>query len=361
VVEKSLQLREDGYMMDFFGAGYDVAERMGLLPELENIHYPIPYLSFLDRRGCPRLNVSYAHLRKLFNDRHFNFMRGEFEQLLYARAKDGVEIRFGTTVEKIQQHEHNVTVTLSDGSEGTYDLVVGADGIHSGVRSLAFGNEQSFYRYLGYYAAAFILDEPPAGLQCMNVFSTLTVPGRQVGVYPIRAGRLATFFMHKAKERIAVGADIKHLLQQVYGGMDWIVPELLEQCPSSNIYFDEVSQIELPCWSSGRIVLVGDACQCVSLIAGQGASMAVTGAYVLADELRESGDDTGTALIRYEARMKPSIEKKQQAGRNMATWFVPDSSLRIAIRNLVMRSVSFPIAGSFLKRIFAADETITIS
>ena len=104
IVEKSPSLREDGYMMDFFGTGYDVAEKLGLLNDLERIHYPIPRLAFIDPRGREQVAVNYNDIRKLFNGRHFNFMRGDLERLLYSRVSDDVDIRFGTTIKSLQQN-----------------------------------------------------------------------------------------------------------------------------------------------------------------------------------------------------------------------------------------------------------------
>jgi 2-polyprenyl-6-methoxyphenol hydroxylase-like FAD-dependent oxidoreductase len=140
--------------------------------------------------------------------------------------------------------------------------------------------------------------------------------------------------------------------------MDWIVPELLDRCDPSSLYFDEVSQIEMPGWSAGRVVLIGDACQCVSLLAGQGASLAMAGAYVLAEELARAENDLPGALTRYEWKVRPSIGKKQKAGRRLARWFIPDSEVQLTIRDMVTRMVGWPIAWRLLKRGLAPESII---
>lgn len=360
VVEKSPSLRDEGYMIDFFGSGYDVSEQMGILSDLERIHYPISRLAFLNAEGCEKFSLDYADVRRLFNGRHFNFMRGELERLLYGKIKDQIHLRFATTVESFQQEAEQVQVKFSDGTTDRFDLLVGADGVHSRIRKLAFGEEKLFSRFLGYYTAAFIMAEPPKSLGLADAFYTLTVPGRQAAVYPIRGGRLATFFVYKAQRPVndfSFEMAIEKL-RTAYGKLGWIIPELLDRCDPSSFYFDEVSQIEMPGWNLGRVTLVGDACQCVSLLAGQGASMAMAGAYVLAKELARAGSDLPSALARYESRVKPGIEKKQEAGRKLARWFVPENRVQLAIRDSVMRLSTWPIASWMLKSSLAPESII---
>lgn len=358
VVERSENLRDEGYMIDFFGPGYDASEKLGILSDIEGIHYQIPRLSFIDAAGKERLSVSYAALRKnLFNDRHFNFMRGDLEWLLYSRIEGRVPMRFGTEVESFAQDGARVRARLTDGTADSFDLLVGADGAHSHVRELAFGEERLFSRSLGYYAAAFIIDDPEMLKSLGDAFYTLTVPGRQVAVYPIRGGRLATFFVHKTSRRLEdfSAESVRGEMSAAYGGMGWIVPELLERCPyGSSLYFDEVAQIEMPSWGVGRVVLVGDACQCVSLLAGQGASLAVAGSYVLAEELAAvRKEDVGAALAQYERRLRPAVLKRQRAGRRLARWFVAENRARLLVRDAAMRMMTSPLASQVLGRRFA--------
>lgn len=363
VVERSPSLRDEGYMIDFFGPGYDASERMNLLPEIEGIHYQIPHLAFLGPSGKEKFSRDYATLRRnLFGERHFNFMRGDLARLLYSKIEDLVEVRFGTEVSSFEQDEAQVSVELTDGTTDSFDLLVGADGAHSRVRELAFGKEGSFSRFLGFYTAAFVVDNLDTSEDLRDAFYTLTVPKRQVAVYPIRGDRLATFFIHGAGRRLGDFSPrtVRDELHRAYGEMGWIVPNLLEQCPhESRIYFDEVTQIEMPSWSTGRVVLAGDACGCVSLLAGQGASMAVSGAYALAEELGtlRKEEDIAAALARYEARLKPQVEKRQRAGRRMVRWFVPDNGVRLAVRDAAMRMTTSSLASLLLRYRFAWGNT----
>ncbi len=350
IVEQAPELRDAGYMIDFFGSGYDAAERIGLLDDLARIHYQIPRLSFVAADGRERFSIAYPTLRRrLFDDRHFNFMRGELERVLYAQLQDDVPVRFGTTVEQLSGDGDRVSVRLSDGSGETVDLVAGADGVHSKIRRLVFGGPERFERFLGYHTAATIIDDPPTEPPG-DAFSILTEPKRQVGIYPIRGGRMASFFVHAADRRLEdlSTAAARRELRTVYGDLNWLVPELLRRLDrQSEIYLDDVSQIALPGWSSEPR---GAARRCLAnaspCLRAKARPWPWRGAYVLAEELAAAGDDVAAALARYELRLRPSIEQKQRAGRRLARWFVPESGWRRMVRDTVLRASSWPLASS---------------
>lgn len=359
VVEKSSALRDGGYMIDFFGPGFDAAEKLGLRPELEAMHFDLQRMTYLYPSGKPKFSVPLAALRALYDNRILNFLRGDLERLLYSKAEDRVEIRFGSAFDRFEQDSQTVRAWFADGQSETFDLLVGCDGVHSRVRGLAFGREENFARFVGYYAAAFILDRPLETAVPTDAFYTLGLPGRQVSVYPIRDNRVATLFLHKADRHLADFSSeaIRSELRTVYSGIGWIIPELLDRWDEAReVYFDQTEQIELPRWSDGRVVLAGDSCQSVSLLAGQGASMALAGAYVLADELAAGKGDLPSTLARYEAKLKPTILAKQKGGRDFARWFVPDSDFRMALRDLGMRAAGWRLAAPLLKRQFGMGQ-----
>ncbi|UOQ85256.1 FAD-dependent oxidoreductase [Gracilibacillus salinarum] len=345
IIEKSNELRTEGYMLDFFGPGYDVAERMGIIGQLRQIHYPISGLTFLHKGGKKKFNLPYPSLMKLLDNRHFNFMRGDLEQVLFHLIKGSVTFQFGTSINKVQQDNEKVYVTLSNGRIETADLLVGADGVRSQVRSMVFGEPQSYMKHLGFYTASFILDDTSKFQDLTDAFYSLSAPNLQASVYPIRDDRLAAFFLYRSDKkpnRLSMD-DAKQEVKTIFKDMGWIVPELLEKLDAStDFYFDEVSQVEMPQWSKNRIVLVGDACQAVSLVAGQGASLAMTGGYVLADNLQKS-NDVRHALTKYEQDLKPQIRKTQEAGRKFANYFLPDTYFSIFIRDMTMRLSVLPV------------------
>jgi 2-polyprenyl-6-methoxyphenol hydroxylase-like FAD-dependent oxidoreductase len=187
----------------------------------------------------------------------------------------------------------------------------------------------------------------------------LTVPGREAGYYPLRGDLIGALYVHQVP-RPDLPADPKATLHGRYGDLGWIVPDALARCPDPpELYYDQVAQVELPCWSSRRTTLLGDACQAVSLLAGQGASLAMGGAYVLATEVG-AGPDVSEALVRYETRMRPIAEREQAAGRRVAEWFLPTTSRRIVARDLVLRTVALPGVRRLLRPVLTPATTSVV-
>jgi 2-polyprenyl-6-methoxyphenol hydroxylase-like FAD-dependent oxidoreductase len=352
VVEQNLHLRDGGYMIDFFGPGFTASERLGLLPDIAAIHYPVEHLVFVDGSGRRRLELPYPTLRKRwFVDRHFNVMRGDLVRLLHARLRPRT-VRFGLSVGSFEDSHDGVRIAFTDGSTMRSHVLVGADGTHSRIRRLTFGPESVFLRPLGFRALAFV-----AGADVAKVrdFVTLSLPRRQVAVYPVREG-VATFFLSQCPVVASDGSPRNPCqdLQTTYGDLDWIVPTLIDACrQAATVYVDDVAQVEMRTWSCGHVVLVGDACQCVSLVAGQGASLAMFAALVLAEELCRCGPTVG-ALTRYQERVQPIVVRTQKAARQGAAWFVPRTRTRLVLRNLVLRASLSPLVASLVRRQLAA-------
>jgi len=360
VMERRRTRRSEGYMIDFFGSGYDVAEKLGLIDALAQVHYQIDRLTFVDANGRATADLPYPRIREaVFRGRHFNFMRGDLEQVLLDALKDSAEIHWGVTPMSVMDLGGYVTVHGSNGSYADYDLVIGADGVHSAVRSNVFGPGSASLISLECHTVSYVVDHQITGLP-NDAFISLSAKGMTAGVYPLRGCHMATFFIYSTQgpmlERSAQVCRLE--LEQAFRGRGWRVDDLLDTFPEDgNVYFDEVLQVDMRRWSKGRVVLIGDACGCVSLLAGQGATIAMTGGYLLAQELQRSTDHDA-AFRSYEARMRPMVTKAQRAGRRNTSWFLPSSAFAANTRNRLMNlAVKSPLA-SLIGRSIGTDSRL---
>lgn len=347
LLERSPGPRQQGYMMDFFGPGYDAAADMGLLPAILEAAYDIGEASFVDADGRSRARLPYDRFRQAVGGRLCSLMRPDLERVLRQALPSSVDLRFGTQVADVVDQGSAVLVSLADGSTLRADLLVGADGIHSTVRRLTFGEESKFLRYLGFHTSAFLFEDARIRAACAGRFALTDTVDRQMGFYPLRDGRVAAFGVHRTPNPV-LPMDARDAVCDAYRGLGWVVPEALALCPPSDqIYYDQVAQVELPSWSTGRVVLVGDACYAVSLLAGQGASLAVAGAKALAGQLR-CAESIEEAVTGYERQWRPVVEQKQKSGRATARWFLPHTRPELWMRRAALRLARVPVVNRAL-------------
>lgn len=359
VVEKAPGPRRQGYMIDFFGPGYDAAETMGLLPRLHELGYQVEEMCYLDDGGQRQAGLDYARFAQAVSGRLVSIMRPDLELALRQQVSAEVDLRFGCALTGIDNAPDGVRVTLADGTVWEADLLVGADGIHSTVRRLTFGPEREFVRHLGFHTAAYVFNEPRIHALLANRFCLTDTVGAQMGFYGLRNGRVAAFTVHRTADP-SLPDDPRRALRDAYASLGWIVPQALAACPEpAEIYYDQVAQVVVPRWSSNRVVLLGDSCQAVSLLAGQGASLAVAGAYLLGELLATSGSLT-TALAEYERRWQPVIADKQRVARRGAQWFLPASKPRLRARRLALRLANLPGLAAFFGTALVGKSTATI-
>jgi 2-polyprenyl-6-methoxyphenol hydroxylase-like FAD-dependent oxidoreductase len=351
VVEIANRMRGGGYMIDFFGPGFDAARAMGILDELAALHFPVQRLTFLDREGHTEASVAYPpRRRRMFHGRHFNFLRGDLEAVLYERVRNRADIRFATTVSEVRRDDSGLDVMLTSGSSVPADVLIAADGVHWSVRANEWGSADRYTRELGYVTGAIMLDRVPDGADPHD-FATLTVPGRIMAVYPVQGGGAAAFFAYRCSDPKAEVAEGAHTaVPRTFGDLEWVVPGVLAAIEArDDVYFDTVAQIQVDDWVRGRVALVGDAAWCVSLMAGQGASLALAGGKDVVDALA-AGPDVEAQLARWQQRLRPDIDAAQRRGRRTASWFVPGDRMHIAGRNWLMRSAAWPVVGSLVGR-----------
>jgi 2-polyprenyl-6-methoxyphenol hydroxylase-like FAD-dependent oxidoreductase len=343
LVERAPAPRQGGYMIDFFGPGYAAADAMGLLPRLRKEAYAVQEVCYVDPRGRTTVRLSYEAMRRALGGRLLSLLRGDLEAVLREEL-DGraVRQRFGVTVAGLEPGPDGVVVTLSDSTSSAVDLLVGADGIHSRVRELAFGPPRRFLLPLGFHTATYAVDDAALHSRLAGRFVMTDSIDRAVGLYALRDGRVAVFAVHRTGRDEALPDDPRSRVQARYAGLGWLVPRALARCPAPpDLYYDEVAQVVMSRWVRDRVALVGDACQAVSLLAGQGASLAVAGAHVLAAEVGR-GEAVPAALQRYQERLRPSVRRTQEAGRRAAEGFLPSTRRRLLMRRLVLRAMRLP-------------------
>jgi 2-polyprenyl-6-methoxyphenol hydroxylase-like FAD-dependent oxidoreductase len=363
VVESARALRSSGYMIDFFGLGYDAAEVMGVLPRVLDLGYTVDEWMYVDRTGARRSGLSFKGFAQAVGGRVVSIMRPSLELALREMLCDSVDLRLGCSVEKVVHLDEGVRVSLTDGSVLDADLLVGADGIHSEVRRLVFGEEDQFFRFLGFHTAAYVFDDPAIAAEVGERFCLTDTVDHQMGLYVLHDRRIAAFTVHRTEDA-ARPADPAATLRHVYRDLGWVVPGALSSVPEPpELYYDQVAQVDVPVWTRGRVVLVGDACQAVSLLAGQGASLAVAGAYVLGELLAECTPVPGSveqALRGYEATWRPVVVEKQAVGRRGAQWFLPSSELQLWVRRLVMRAARSSALTPLVARAMTGTDDVTL-
>ncbi|MEU5190559.1 FAD-dependent monooxygenase [Streptomyces klenkii] len=331
VVERAPGLRKGGQALDIRGAALDVVKRMELLDEIRAATTNMRGMSFVDGRGEELSRTTEATLTGgLIDNDDVEIMRDDLTTLLFEAGRTGTEYLFGDVITSLTQDDTAVDVTFRDGPPRRFDLVIGADGLHSGVRRLAFGPEREFVHFLGSYLAVFSV-ENFLGLDHWQMYHS--AGDALVGVYSARqnteARAMLVFrsaeldFNHRDHDRQ------KNILAERFAGVGWETPRLLARMREApDFYFDSMSQARLGRWSNGRVALVGDAGYCASPQSGQGTSLALVGAYVLAGELANSRGDHRAAFARYERVMRGYVRKNQQLAQNRADGrTVPPSTL----------------------------------
>jgi 2-polyprenyl-6-methoxyphenol hydroxylase-like FAD-dependent oxidoreductase len=346
VVEKARAVRGGGYPIDLRGIAMDAAARMGLREQLMEAHIRTRKLSFVDRSGKIVGSVRPESITGGVEGRDIEVPRGVLTTMLWEITRDDVEYIFDDSIESLVDSDGGVDVTFRSGAKRTFDLVVGADGLHSNVRRLVFGAESQFERYIGRYFVGFMTENrlklSREGL-CLNAPTGHTVVEYGVGDAP---PMVHAFLSFSCAEPPALGkrdlAAQRKLFEKEFADVGWVTPQLLDSLRRDDTaFFDTVSQIHMPTWSKGRVVLVGDAGYAASFLSGQGSSLAMVGAYVLAGELASTPDHR-TAMASYERVMRPFVAANQALVESGRKTLAIESEWRLKLRNLTLKIV-FPL------------------
>jgi len=352
VIERSPARRSGGYMVNLLGVGFDAAERLGLTGPLSGRKLGLFTTVLVRADGRPKLTMSKSFAEAALGARTMAVFRGDLEEVLYEAVRDHAksEFRFGITASAIDQDAHRVRITLSDGSTEEADLLVGADGVHSATRTDVFGPK---YRVdWPYVVVAFPLAHPITAVAESSATTFIGV-GRTAGVINLGPDRSLAFFTYKCEdpgrelERGPAGA-----LRAAFGDLGAGVPDAIRQVERdpAGCYFDRVSQVIMPKWSSGRVVLLGDAAWCVTLFAGHSAALALAGADQLGTALQEHDDDIPRALAAWEAGLRPEVTKRQGLARRGSYYYAPPSGFHVWMNDVTTRMITLPGIRSLVQR-----------
>jgi len=351
VVERAEHLRTSGYPVDVRGTAVDVVRRMGLhrqLVEAQYRHVPVQLLTPGGRRLC---TLDFGNLLNSERAGDVEITRGALGEILYAATSDRVNYVFDDSIQSLTQNDGGVDVTFRHGEPQTVDVVVGADGIGSNVRRLTFGDESQFVRHLGPYAAIWDLPgemfTPGTGFMYSHAGRTAMVE-RPADGGPTRA---FLAFVHPAPGTVDRHDEhaVLAAVREAFAEDRWRTGEVVDTMPDAeDLYFDTVSQVRMNSWSSGRVALVGDAAYAPAFLSGQGTSIAIAGAYVLASELVR-GDRPQAAFAAYERRLRDYVQKNQDLALRSDSSVISRTPGQLLRRNVKLVTVPW------LQRLGLAD------
>lgn len=355
IVERAPAIRTGGYAIDVRGAALSVLDRMGALEEVRQRGTDTIGTSFVNARG--KRVVTMERGFGVIDACDVEIMRGDLAELLYHRTRDTTEYLFGDSIRSLDERDDGVHVTFEHADPRVFDMVIGADGLHSNVRRLVFGDEARFLRHLGSYMAIFTA---PNTLDLDRWQLMQNRPGKVVSIKTARGNRdvkVTAFFSspkfeydHRDVERQ------REIVAHAFRGDGWEIPRLLEAMRvAPDFYFDSTSQVQMDRWSRGRVALVGDACGCPSPLTGQGSSLALVGAYVLAGEIAAAHGEHTAAFARYEETLREFVARNQKAASDVARNFTGTSALGVWWRDLNFRLMQFLPWGEWMFKLFMRE------
>ncbi|MFD0004306.1 FAD-dependent monooxygenase [Streptomyces sp. NPDC127178] len=341
VVEKAGALRGGGYPVDVRGTALEVVRRMGILPRLQDAHIDLRRLTFLHEDGSEVASVNPHTVTGGVAGRDLEVRRGDLTSALYMAVRDDVEFLFNDSIDTLDQSGPGVDVTFRGGGRRTFDMVFGADGLHSRTREFLFGPEEQFHRYLGYCFAGFTMRNTFGLAHEAVLWNT---PGRAAVLYALGDNADVHAFLNFAHPEPPYDAfrnpeAQRDLVTAVFADAGWEVPGMLAAMrDADDLFFDGVSQIRMPRWSSGKAALVGDAAYAPSFLTGQGSSLALVGAYMLAGSLADRDHAAGFAAYEHNTRQFVTVNQ-ELVGEGDATLF-PTTAQALELRNDMLRNLN---------------------
>jgi 2-polyprenyl-6-methoxyphenol hydroxylase-like FAD-dependent oxidoreductase len=333
VVEQASAMRAGGHPVDLWGAAVDVVERMGILPAIEAARTRND-VGVMITRNQSAVEIDLTRLTVEIAERHVEIMRGDLVSILYEGTRNTVEYIFGDTITALEENAGGVRVSFARGASRDFMLVIGADGQHSNVRRLVFGEEQRFRHYIGGYVCGYTI---PNDLQLVGRIHRYVAPEKTAFIFPIRqSNELGVGFLFRRAKPVDLHHDDvegqKRLLRDVFAGEGWEIPRLLGHLTDArDFYFDSITQIHMESWSRSRIALVGDAGYAPAPAVGGGTTLAAVAAYILAGELAKAAGDHARSFRNYESALRNAVLQSRNIGPAAMKTLIPASHLEIWI------------------------------
>jgi len=338
LVERAKTIRSGGYAIDIRGVALDVVDRMGMLAQLRRAHVATRSVTFVNDKGREVARVDAESTHGGDSRRHVEVLRGDLTSLLYEATRQNVRYRFSDWIDYLSEDAEGVEVGFHSGERERFDLVISGEGMHSSTRQLVFGPESTFSHYLGY---CFAVCELPNTYGLRREGALYNKPGKGVALYSTSDGpMLYGFFVNwrspPTLEELADVALQRECVARDFAEDGWQVPKMIAAMrEAEDFYFDSTMQIRMPAWSKGRVALVGDAAYAPSFFTGQGTSLAIVGAYVLAGALATRETHT-QAFATYDAIVRPYVTINQ-AIVDKSPLVAPRTAREIWLRNQMIR------------------------
>lgn len=318
LIERHPSLRTGGYKIDLRGVALEILKRMGIYATIVEQRTAIKHALCIDRQGNKVSQMSADFCGTRLEGVDLEIMRGNL-CVIIKEAVGEIECLYGDSITQLTEYPNYVSVEFENNEPRNFDLVIGADGLHSTVRRLVFGDESQFLKEFGVYVSVFSISNFLNLEACEVEYHS---PQRFINVYKDRNDlqtKAALAFFLKKSFRSRDPNEQKKIIEKVFADSGWEMPRILaEMKQSPDFYFDLMAQIHMPSWSQKRVVLVGDAAYSATPMSGQGTSIAIAGAYVLAGELAQAQGDYKQAFRAYEELVRPFAHKNQALAKMSA-------------------------------------------
>jgi 2-polyprenyl-6-methoxyphenol hydroxylase-like FAD-dependent oxidoreductase len=359
IFEKAPEFKRRGYLIGIRETGLNILEKMGVRSTLQQYDIPIRDSRWLDRYGKIIRQVSYQKLKDFSDFLMLN--RADLHQCLLELVQDQVDLRFNCIINHLEQDELNVYVTNNNNYTEKFDLVIGCDGFNSLTRKLVFGDDYKQFMGAAYFAFAI---ENRLQNSCIDRYTNIDLRGfgnyASCGIYSTLADEIGGYFIYKTDKFTDISkSDRQTFLRERFAHYSPFYRELIDSIqPQDYLYHDELTQIAIPTWTKGRIALLGDAAYCMTLMSGMGASMAMAGAYVLAqqiDQYQSQPQGYQLAFQAYEHTLRDKITQLQEYGRNISNFTTANNLFGYNMTNLFLKIIPEPILMKQLAKMSATD------